>query len=851
MAATKNNQIWLSLALGMYASHIMANDLTTSALRPALRMTLALNTPLNSTAPIATFNQQQPATNTNIGAKHTHAIEVARAGNTDEALVELAQLRSLAPNDSKILADYIVVLTWEKRNIEAVKASESHALQDLPNYALTALAHAARDIGDTNKALLCYEALIQQNPEKVDYQVARALVLIDAKQYDQAHILLAQLKEKSANSIEVLNAEVYLGKQSNHFIQVLDASERLLALNPKNAEAASNMMLAANTLGASSKAAELMQQYGLSIDSIQQIKANQAAAHVRWGEYDPINPAQPYIETDKALKEYDALCQCDWFKLDLTKIELRRLVYDRMLALRNRNRNADVIAHYDALVKSGFEIPIYALNAAGDAYLALREPEKALAIYNTILTKEPDNNSALIDKFYTLIELEEFTQAKTLINQVAASQPSYLNRSNNPIVRQNDKKFQADSAAFYGLAYADDLTASENKFSQLLSTGPSNPEVKNDLATIWRWRGWLTRAESAYRANLIADKVINQTKFGLANTELDLREWQSASQAISAMNGYLDANDPTLKALNRRWELHNKKQFSTDFVRSSSTGNNAAQSAIGSSSNALNAALYSAPFNDNYRAFISTNYASDTFTEGVGKVIAPNVGLEYRSRDWRLTSQLGNAMHDGNGLAGAATAEYRLDDYWNFNAAIDMNSQQMPLRGQRVGISANDYALGASYRWNELLQVSAGLNVLDMSDGNVRQAINTAVNARVYSTPHYKANVLLGASASHNTQQGGSYFNPESDTSLNAALEQDWMTWRRYDRSLTQQLKLGVGNYWQQNFGSNATWAVSYSHDWQFDNQFELVYGIARTSQPYDGAKEMRNDFFGHINLLF
>ena len=781
-----------------------------------------------------------------IDQRHSQAIEAARAGKTDEAITTLLDLRELAPKNTKILADYLVILTWANKNAEAVSESKKTNAVDMQEYALAAVAKAARKIGDFSYASNLYNHLIARNPAQIDYKIAHALVQVDSQQYAQAETEIDALKENNQENIELLNAQLYLGQQTKSQIKIIDASQRILALEPSNQAIVATLASAASEIGATSKAKELSTHYRLDETKAQPIKASYAASRIRWGEFEPVNPAKPYAETDAALSALDDACKCDWAKIDLSQPANRKMLFDRILALHDRHRNTEVVAHYQQLTTQKIEIPTYALSAVGDAYLALREPEQALVIFNSILAKEPNQRDTQLDQFYALIELERYDEADGLAKRIAGSEPNYLNRKNNPTVRQNDKKLQADTTATLSLAYGDDLAGSQEKFVSLQKIGPNNTELKNNLATIWRWRGWLDLAAKTYQQNIDEEKNDLQAKYGLANTYIDGRDWALAAQEIKDLNSYISPEDPSLKALNKRWELHHKNQFSTDFSTSQFSGG-----PVGSKSNKINAWLYSAPFNDNYRVFINTGYSRDTFTEGNGTVVTPNIGVEYRSHDWRISTQLGAATKDGSGAAVATSGEYRPNDYWLFNAGLELNSQQAPVRGQRVGIYGEAAGIGASYRWSELMQASVAANYMHLSDGNTRQGLSLALDRRIYTTPHYKVNLNLNAATSHNSLDNAAYFNPKSDVAIGATLRQDWISWRRYDRSFAQGLALSIGNYQQEDFGSKATWSVSYSHNWKLDEIFELEYGITHGRQPYDGVTESYNSLFGRINLLF
>ncbi|HSR02190.1 MAG TPA: poly-beta-1,6 N-acetyl-D-glucosamine export porin PgaA, partial [Methylophilaceae bacterium] len=606
------------------------------------------------------------------------------------------------------------------------------------------------------------------------------------------------------------------------------------------------LAFAASQLGASNQAEVLLQGYQLDVPETVEIKVNHAASHIRWGEFESEDPLKPYAETDQALSLLDKACQCDWTTIDVTKAINQRLVFDRMLALLNRHRAHETVMHYKQLQAKNINVPVYALDAAGGAYLQLREPDKALVIFDTILEKDPTLYKTQLNKFYALIELERFDEASKLINKIAAAEPKYINRKDNPIIRENEKKLRADITKALGLSYGDNLAGSDKMLTALHNVGPSNIEVKNTLADIWRQRGWLDLAEKSFKNNLAKDKYNTHTKYGLAKTYLDGRDWAMAEKEINELNSYISPDEPILKDLNEAWKFHQKRQFISNFSTSSSSG-----SAVASKTKNIDALLYSAPFRNNYRAFAYNGLSNDDFPEGTGNILRPALGLEYRSYQWLAAAQLGIATNDGHGASGAINAQYRANDFWLFDTNIEFNAQQMPTRGQRVGIKGDLVEIGATYRWSELMQASSSAGYMHMSDGNIRKSLRLTLDRRLITTPHYKANIGIYASASKNNTNNAVYFNPKSDTEIAATLTQNWLTWRRYDRSFTQRLDLSTGHYQQEDFGGKGTWSIRYSHIWRFDRQFSLEYGIARTSHPYDGLTEFNNSFFGSINLLF
>jgi biofilm PGA synthesis protein PgaA len=776
------------------------------------------------------------------------AMSDARLGNFDGALPALSALTSEVPDDIGIKADYIVVLTWAKKNKEALALAKSINLQTAPSYCLSALARAARDSGQFAQSISLYDQLISREPNNLDPVIGKILTQTDAGQFKEAENAILMLREQFPKNPEVYRALSYLGLVSNQPVLVVDANLRLLELNNQDMDAARTLIKAAREAGATKKALALTEQYPNASDQIEMDKIynDRAAQHIAWGHYPPTNPAERFNDTDQALAQLDMACRCDWNRLDLTSDKNKNLIFDRIVALRDRYRMQEVITHYQQLVNAKIDPPSYVLNAVGDAYLYQRNPEKALVVYDASLVKTPANAVEVkMSKFNTLIELERFDEATKLIDSVSADLVPYRNRPNNSVVRTDDFKLEADSKALYARVYGEDFAMADKNFQLLNNVGPMNNDVRLALAEIWRFRGWPERAEKLFYeiSNDYPDQV--SPKVNLANSHLDLRDWRLAESEIKPLVNEYPEN-VSVQDLNRRWKLHNMRQLTVDGFTSNSSG-----STFGSSDHGLNAVLYSNPINYNYRAFVSTQYEHATFPEGSGNVVFPGVGLEYTNRDWRVTGAVSKASISENGVTGTFTADYRLDDYWEFSSLLDINSSQMPLRGLRTGTSGSLIHANGVYRWSDLMQASAGVGYMKMNDGNHRESMDATLDRRLITKPHYKLTAHLRAEASHNTEQNVVYFNPARDLELGAVLDNEWMLWRRYERSFGHRLQVGAGDYWQKNFGSDMTWMVSYEQQLRLDDRFEVDYGVTRSRHPYDGINELATQYFIKLNLLF
>ncbi len=795
----------------------------------------------------STFATEAIGSKLTLGERRQAALQTAREGRFDRSLQAFENMVAEAPNDIGIKSDYIVILTWAKKNQEALTVAIGMDIKTMPLYCLNAIAKAARNTSQFDKAITYYEQLIAREPSKLDPALGKVLTLIDLGKFVDAESELTKLRHQYPKNADVLHALSYLGQQSKQAVMVIDASTRLLEINNQDLESARALIKASREAGATAQALALAVQYSQAVDNIEFTKINNdsAAKHIAWGHYSATVPAERFQDTDIALVKLDEACRCDWNKLDLSVASNKNLMFDRMLALRDRYHMQEVIAHYQQLLNAKVDPPAYVLNAVGDAYLYKRMPEDALKVYDASLLKAPGSVETKSSKFYTLVDLEQFDAATTLIDSMSKNLSAYRQRPKNITIRPDDYKLEVDSKTFYIRAYGDNLATAEQHFQALNNIGPMNNDVRMALGEIWRWRGWPKRAEQRFSEINYDYPNLLQPKINLANTHLDLHEWKVAESEIKPLVKDYSEN-ASVQALDRRLLLHNERQLTIDSYGTKSSG-----TTFGSSAQGLNAVLYSSPINYNYRAFVSTQYNHAIFPEGSGNVTYPGIGLEYTNKDWRLTGEVSQASLPNMGVTTAVTADYRVSDQLLFVTSLASNTNQMPLRGLKAGINGDLISANATYRWSDLTRASVGIGYMNIMDGNQRETFNLVIDRRLITKPHYKLTTHLRVDASRNTGNNVTYFNPERDLETSVVLDNEWTQWRRYDRSFGHRIQVGIGEYWQKNFGSNSTWVVSYEQQLKWNDRFEISYGISRNRHAYDGTNELSTQLFTRLNVIF
>ena len=305
-------------------------------------------------------------------------------------------------------------------------------------------------------------------------------------------------------------------------MRALWAYDEVLERDPANRRALRLKALAAASLGIPQVALELASRHPglLSKAEIDRIEADRIALHVRWGELPPLTRGARFAEIDEALRLMDEQYRGDWSRLDLSVPKHRRLAFDRMVALRDRSRMTEVVNLHQQLAAAKLEIPDFALLAAGSAYLFLEQPDEALPIFEQVIEHDPANFNARMALFYTYVELDDFGKALAAIDTLNTEQPAWLKQGKQS--QPNPKRLMTEIAAASGRAFADDLAGAQERFESMLTIAPENTEIRQDLATVYRWRGWPERALAEYDYIRMREPDYLDNAVQLATTELAL-----------------------------------------------------------------------------------------------------------------------------------------------------------------------------------------------------------------------------------------------------------------------------------------------------------------------------------------
>jgi poly-beta-1,6 N-acetyl-D-glucosamine export porin PgaA len=754
----------------------------------------------------------------------------ARAGRFEAAIDTLRRLHAAAPADRGIQADLVTVLEWAGRPAEAQAAAAGLEAATLPDYALLAWARSLRASGDAagTAALLAPElGRRQRNP---DIAVLHALALSDLGQDADAAARLEALRSAMPDDVEAAAAAAYVQRRLGRPAMALAAATDALRLEPNHREAGRQQLFALADLGAAGQAWQLAQERpGLLAPAEQhRLQLARAAQFVRWAALAPEHSAQRQADVATALLLLDEVRHAPGVHPD----QARRAELERIAALRVAGRMDEVIAAYQGL--SG-EIPAYVLQAAADAYLATRQPERAVELYQRALQAEPALTEAKFGLVFALVESERHPEAIALLQRMAAAQPEWLGAHAG--TGPNWQRLRIDLLAAMVHAYANQPAQAQASLGKLAADAPASAQVRRDLATVYRWRGWPQRAleqvelAQAYEPEVLGGRIEH------ALTLAALERFDEADARFDALAREFPGEPAVAREL-ERWRDRQRWWMGVEAGYGESDG----FADFGSRERHLRTRVAAPWYADWWRPYGLQDWVSGRYPEGERTWRRAGLGLEWRRERRHAYLEVSRSLSGDAEVGVTGGFDWHLDDHWSFATRYESFSLDAPLRARDEGLSGRKLEVAARWQAHESLDARASLSRLALSDGNVRLALLLSSDHRLRADAEHVTSGRAELFSSRASREGGLYFNPSRDAYLGYGLQHDWLTWREYERAFTQRFAVTAGFYWQEDFGSDPTGALRYEHLWQLDRSWRLRYGAGFASRVYDGSRERQWD---------
>jgi biofilm PGA synthesis protein PgaA len=785
-------------------------------------------------------------------------IRDARAGNYEPALVMLRQHGVEHPMDLRAAYDHILIASWAGNSDETVAAYE--AIEPRPNRppadVLAAVARAYRDTQRWDYALDHYREGQRLFPRTPSFAVGEIMTLADAGYADEAIAKGKELVEKLPEDADARIALAYAYKERPSPYPVFQEADQAKSLAPGKTYVTTEYVNALRHAGLAEAALRVAKEHPGLVDeaTMRGLEADYLAEVTRLATMPYRRESERFAIADRALAGYERLIPA-WEALGpVASADLRRLRADQLQALHARLRMQEVVDGYEDLVAQGITVPRYVLDDVAAAYLYLRRPAEAEALYRQVINDEAasrDNPSERLGNetglYYSLIESEQFGEAREVIDAARAGQPTWRYIKGVPQRVPNDLHLYSEQTSALGFFYADDTALAESRLKALVDAAPRNVGLRSSLADVYRSRGLPRRAEKQLKVAEALEPQALEVVAGQGLTALSLQEWRQAeilTQDLTTRH----PEELSTHNLEREWKLHNKAELRVEARRGIASDS----PVTGSGDFGIETVLYSAPLNYNWRAFGGAGYANGDFEEGSANYRWLRTGVEWRGRD--LTAEVEASTHNyGHGIKPGArmSVAYDLSDQWQVGGSAELRSRDTPLRALLNDISSNSAGVYARWRQDDHREWRFSLTPSRFSDGNNRLAATVSGRERIFTRPHFKADLNINIAATRNSQEGGPYFNPRSDLEVLPTLNLTHTLYRRYETVWEQTFILGVGAYKQQDFGTGAIAAAGYGMRYRYNDVFDIGATVTGISRPYDGVRERELRFMLEMSFRF
>ena len=423
-------------------------------------------------------------------ADRNAAVTLARQGATGPALAILERLRQNDPADIGATHDFIVVSVWAGHEAEAVQAFATLGPGPQPDYVIDAAAHAYRRLGNPTEARALYRAGLHRSPDNPAFTGGDIRALIDLGEPASALTLANTDLRFHGERIVVLLAAGFAASVLKQPVEALRYIDRALKRDPASHEARHDRIMAIAAMGAPQVALQRAdEQPGtISADERRSIQGSVAAALIRWGVFEAPSEEQRFAATDRAIAALDVLIAQWSLQGDAGRTAILRARFDRMVALRDRVRMADVLSEYDDLVRLLVTVPIYALTSVADAYLHLHHPKKARDLYLRVLESDPHNHETRLALFYAYVDLDDFGAAHREIDAESADQPIWRHLKGLAAPIENPDRATADLIAANARLYGDELADANRRIAAMAEVAPNNPRFLSALANVYAAR---------------------------------------------------------------------------------------------------------------------------------------------------------------------------------------------------------------------------------------------------------------------------------------------------------------------------------------------------------------------------
>jgi tetratricopeptide (TPR) repeat protein len=404
----------------------------------------------------------------------------------------------------------------------------------------------------------------------------------------------------------------------------------------------------------------------------------------------------------------------------------------------------------------------------------------------------------------------------------------------------NTENWEAEHQRGVELARDGQYEESLRILNSLLERFPDNYPIQRDYIIIATWKGDCRNALTRYKkiqAHLqqepylilpVSECLVKQKKFQQASALLQkgLDWWPDNEELKSAQSAVQTALERDAQGILTVSLSTHKSQFgSREWLLSTK---------------------YSDKVYDRtrlYAHFLGKRADDPGFK--TGEMNRLGMGVEYTITNQLLLDQEFSFDVSRSGEFGSTTAlNYTPHELWAMNLSYATFADDISLRATGVDTKAKRLTAGADYhtadyRW----EWGASTAYYDYNDGNKRKSLFTYGGYGFEMKPQREQHLILGIYGSQGETIDVPYYNPKSDLSATLTYRLDLVYDSRFQRHV-DHIYVVAGSYKQENYGTDATGALRFEQDYDLNRDRSLSWGVAYTSNVYDGNRESGVDAY-------
>lgn len=629
------------------------------------------------------------------------------------------------------------------------------------------------------------------------------------------------------------------------WLEALAVYERLQAIAPDDGEVYRLRTLTLADLGSADLAWTLQQARPELFDEAQRrrLAADRIARLARWGGVIPVDESDRLHDMQRAAQAVASAAP-----------SLRQR-FDQLVILNGLEQHAQAANHYRQLRSEGIDIPPYALAAAGDSLLAARRPLEAIEALEGATAALPNDIDTQVVLAYAYLEAGRPADAEAHLQRIVADEPAWERQPGAKAGYPNWKRYSAETNLAMVRAYSMDPARAQAMLEPMVAYAPHSADLHSKLGLVLMQRGYDEQALQRFDIAHTQDPRNLEARIGQVGALAELGRMRRARAAHDALLAAYPGNVHA-RRLDREWRSRVGWQVEASARRGRSDADDSATSAspLGARDGGHALSVYSPLLSDRWRigAFREERWAEfddSVATEPRVRDLRHGVGLRYRHD--RLQLQLHAARSNDrrddpravDATAVGVAADWRFSDVLHGRLQAERNSAEASLQAREAGLLGDTAAIGVDWTPDERSGLGAELRQWRYDDGNRREFAAVNGYRQLLVRPRLAVELRGGVHASRGSRDDASYFNPSRDAGWNLATTLKTTHWRRYEIAFSQRFGAGIGQYWQQDFGSAAIPSLQYRHEWELGTGRHLEYGLAWSRPVYDGVRERHLSF--------